>query len=138
MTQNWSTTYKTISIGPNDISFVADPFAATTSNSATSGNSTGPVLQLNYPQGSYAPSLGPVAGGSQFYATPFGDNTPFSKMMISYDVGFPNGFDWVLGKRNAPFTLSNGMNDSKGLPLHNQAPGCCSAKKITKGREHAL
>ncbi|GJJ76265.1 hypothetical protein EMPS_08624 [Entomortierella parvispora] len=120
LTQNWNTTYKTIAIGSDDISFVADPFAATANSSTTDGNSTGPVLQLNYPKGSYAPSLGPVAGGTQFYASPFGDKTPFSKMMISYDVGFPNGFNWVLGGKlpgiygGAPYDGCSGGNQSTG------------------------
>ncbi|KAG0263338.1 hypothetical protein BG011_008967 [Mortierella polycephala] len=89
LVQNWSTTYHTIAIGGNDISFVSDPFASNGDNNT--------VLQLNYPKGSYVPSMGPVAGGTHFYATPFGDQTPFAKMMVSYDVAFPNGFDWVLG-----------------------------------------
>ncbi|KAF9365531.1 hypothetical protein BGX34_009674 [Mortierella sp. NVP85] len=88
--QNWSTTYKTISMGGNDIAFVENPFGGETVNNSM-------VMQVNYPKGSYAPSLGPVVGGTQFYAAPFGDKTPFSKMMVSYDVAFPNGFEWVLG-----------------------------------------
>jgi hypothetical protein len=101
---NWSTAYKTITVGANDISFVADPFpsstpaqapAAVSSNSTTNTNSQ--VMQINYPKGSYAPKEGPIVGGTSFYANPFGDETPFAKMMISYDVAFPNGFDWVLG-----------------------------------------
>ncbi|KAF9113917.1 AP-3 complex subunit sigma-1 [Mortierella sp. AM989] len=86
--RNWPTTYKNIAIGGNDISFIADPLNAT---------SSGHVMQVNYPKGSYAPSLGPVTGGTQFYAAPFGDKTPFEKIMVSYDVLFPNGFNWVLG-----------------------------------------
>ncbi|KAG0286059.1 hypothetical protein BGZ98_005249 [Dissophora globulifera] len=88
--QNWSTTFKTITTGGQDISFIADPFA-------TGGQASSTVIQLNYPKGSYAPSLGPVAGGAQFYATPFGNSTPYDKMMVSYDVAFPSGFNWVLG-----------------------------------------
>ncbi|KAG0046461.1 hypothetical protein BGZ83_008368 [Gryganskiella cystojenkinii] len=119
LTQNWFTTYKTISIGPNDISFVADPFTTTTiagSNSSSSNQ----VLQLAYPKGSYAPSLGPVAGGTQFYANPFGEKTPFEKMMISYDVAFPTGFDWVLGGKlpgiygGSPYDGCSGGNQSTG------------------------
>ncbi|KAF9546405.1 hypothetical protein EC957_009754 [Mortierella hygrophila] len=89
LVQNWATTYHTIQIGGQDISFVSDPFPASATNST-------PVLQLTYPKGSYAPSIGPVMGGAQFYANPFGDTTPFSKMLVSYDVAFPVGFDWVL------------------------------------------
>ncbi|KAG0293220.1 hypothetical protein BGZ98_002259 [Dissophora globulifera] len=97
--QSWVTTSRSIEMGGNDISFVKDPFQATTTT-ASSGNSSSSsdlVLQIEYPKGSYAPSVGPVEGGAQFYSTPFGDKTPFSKMMISYDVGFPDGFNWVLG-----------------------------------------
>ena len=97
--QNWSTVYKTIAIGGQDISFVADPFS-------TSSNGT--VMQVNYPKGSYTPSQGPVMGGAQFYATPFGNQSQYDKMMVSYDVSFPSGFDWVLGKRvlHDPLRLS--------------------------------
>ncbi|KAI7827003.1 hypothetical protein BC939DRAFT_446470 [Gamsiella multidivaricata] len=92
ITQNWLTTYKTIATGGNDIAFVPDPF------SSGGTNASNPVLQINYPKGSYAPSVGPIKGGAQFYARPFGDKTPFERMMISYDIAFPNGFNWVLGK----------------------------------------
>lgn len=97
---NWSTNYKTITVGPNDISFVTDPFSsslAPASNSNSTANTASQVMQINYPKGSYSPKAGPVAGGTSFYAIPFGDDTPFEKMMISYDVAFPNGFNWVLG-----------------------------------------
>lgn len=122
LVQKWATTYHSIQSGGQDISFVSDPLkpVATTSssvhtasatNSTSTSNSTtstfttsgkndvdadGMVLQLNYPKGSYAPSTGPVMGGAQFYAKPFGDKTPFSKMLVSYDVAFPVGFNWVL------------------------------------------
>lgn len=118
LVQNWATTFHSIQIGGQDISFVSDPFqaaassstlpvAAAATNSSTSSNSTtstasskgavdGTVLQINYPKGSYAPSIGPVTGGTHFYANPFGGKTSFSKMLVSYDVAFPVGFNWVL------------------------------------------
>ncbi|KAF9134629.1 hypothetical protein BGW39_006394 [Mortierella sp. 14UC] len=130
LVQNWATTFHSIQIGGQDISFVGDPFksaagaapaaaafharsveSASSSNTTISTNSTttstsssssstdaegGTVLQLNYPKGSYAPAIGPVTGGTHFYAKPFGDKTPFSKMLVSYDVAFPSGFNWVL------------------------------------------
>ncbi|KAF9955306.1 hypothetical protein BGZ65_003469 [Modicella reniformis] len=95
--QNWSTTYKSITIGGNDIAFIPDPFDTDNPSSSSSSSSSSMVMQVSYPKGSYAPSLGPVVGGTQFYATPFGDKTPFEKMMVSYDVAFPTGFFWVLG-----------------------------------------
>ncbi|KAG0271766.1 hypothetical protein BGZ95_000377 [Linnemannia exigua] len=127
LVQNWATTFHSIQIGGQDISFVSDPFksapattavalqaraeaagsssnatsvdaatSAPTSSSSSSTDTEGTVLQLNYPKGSYAPSIGPVTGGTHFYAKPFGDKTPFSKMLVSYDVAFPAGFNWVL------------------------------------------
>lgn len=103
--QNWATTFHSIQIGGNDISFVNDPFQAPLSKITTSNASAvaspqqeiDQVLQLVYPKSSYAPSIGPITGGTHFYATPFGDKTPFSKVLISYDVAFPSGFDWGLG-----------------------------------------
>jgi hypothetical protein len=122
LVQNWATTFHSIQIGGQDISFVDDPFkpiaafsssvqTASTTNSTSTLNTTSStsttsgqngvsvdtmVLQLNYPKGSYAPSIGPVTGGAHFYSNPFGDKTPFSKMLVSYDVAFPAGFNWVL------------------------------------------
>ncbi|KAK3836125.1 MAG: hypothetical protein J3R72DRAFT_371553 [Linnemannia gamsii] len=102
LVQNWATTFHSIQIGGQDISFVSDPFNAnttpptSTTSSSSSADAEGTVLQLNYPKGSYAPSIGPVTGGTHFYAKPFGDKTPFSKMLVSYDVAFPAGFNWVL------------------------------------------
>ncbi|KAG0347521.1 hypothetical protein BG004_007598 [Podila humilis] len=102
-------------IGGHDISFVPDPFqkagratgpirplknvssSSSTSSFTNAQADVNQVLQLVYPKGSYAPSIGPIAGGTHFYATPFGDKTSFSKMMISYEVAFPAGFNWALG-----------------------------------------
>lgn len=129
LVQNWATTFHSIQIGGNDISFTSDPFSAAaaaattitttatttpasslnrtvgipgTGGIANSSTSSSPslqqqqVLRLDYPKGSYAPSIGPIAGGTHFYAKPFGDKTPFESMMVSYDVAFPSSFNWVL------------------------------------------
>ncbi|KAF9976181.1 hypothetical protein BGZ73_009035 [Actinomortierella ambigua] len=92
---NWQTTYKSIQLGGKDIAFVQDPITP----GVPTGNNTNstPVMQIYYPKGSYVPSLGKVMGGTQFYATPFGDTSSFQSMMISYDVAFPAGFNYVLG-----------------------------------------
>ncbi|KAG0339671.1 hypothetical protein BG000_001629 [Podila horticola] len=100
LVQNWKTTFHTIAIGGNDISFVTDPFggqpsAAGGTGTGTNSSGSNQVLQLFYPKGSYAPSMG-VTGGTQFYAAPFGQQQ-FSKMMVSYDVAFPDGFIWQNG-----------------------------------------
>ncbi|KAG0023127.1 hypothetical protein BGZ82_010816 [Podila clonocystis] len=100
LVQNWKTTFHTIAIGGNDISFVTDPFggqptAAGGTGTGTNSSISNQVLQLFYPKGSYAPSMG-ITGGTQFYAAPFGQQQ-FSKMMVSYDVAFPDGFIWQNG-----------------------------------------
>ncbi|KAF9430569.1 hypothetical protein BGZ94_006057 [Podila epigama] len=99
LVQNWSTTYHTIAIGGKDISFVADPFDNNAPGSGSTNTTDGgnQVLRIVYPKGSYAPSMGPVQGGAQFYSTPFGDQAQYTKMMISYDVAFPEGFMWQHG-----------------------------------------
>lgn len=100
LVQNWKTTFNTIAIGGDDISFVTDPFggqpaAAGGTGTGTNSSVSNQVLQLFYPKGSYAPSMG-ITGGTQFYAAPFGQQQ-FSKMMVSYDVAFPDGFIWQNG-----------------------------------------
>ncbi|KAF8927994.1 hypothetical protein BGZ58_009954 [Dissophora ornata] len=129
LVENWPTTFQTIQIGGDDISFTYDPFEpkAASSNNAVAahgGNNMTEapeqVLKINYPKGSYAPSSGPIPGGTQFYADPFGDELQFSKMMISYDVGFPVGFDWVLAGKlpgiygGAPYDGCSGGAQSTG------------------------
>ena len=68
-----------------DVSFVADPF----DNSATT-----PVLAIDYPAGSYSNGT----GGAEF-STYFNDSSAsgFQSMLLSYEVGFNQGFNWVLG-----------------------------------------
>lgn len=124
--QSWVTSSRSIEMGGNDISFVKDPFQATTTTASSDNSSSSDlVLQIEYPKGSYAPSVGPVEGGAQFYSTPFGDKTPYSKMMISYDVGFPDGFNWVLGGKlpGVYGALPNDGSPRQGCSGGNQSNG---------------
>ncbi|KAF8274550.1 hypothetical protein EI94DRAFT_1713703 [Lactarius quietus] len=73
------------------------PFpTATLDNSDTqsSSSASGPVLQVQYPAGSYEDSN---AGGAQMYALWNSSGSAFQSMMISYEVAFDSGFDWVKG-----------------------------------------
>lgn len=118
LVQNWNTTFHTIAIGGNDLSFVADPFGGQPAAAGTNSSGSSQVLQLFYPKGSYAPSMG-ITGGAQFYAAPFGQQQ-FSKMMVSYDVAFPNGFIWQDGGKlpgvygGAPYDGCSGGTQATG------------------------
>ncbi|KAG0222330.1 hypothetical protein BGW41_006068 [Actinomortierella wolfii] len=120
--ENWSTTYKSIQIGGNDISFVQDPFATNSGGSNTGSQ----VMQIYYPKGSYVPSLGPVTGGAQFYAAPFGNNS-FQSMMISYEVAFPVGFDYVLGGK-LPGIYGGSPHDGCSGGVHSSGSNCLTMR----------
>lgn len=91
ITQNWFKSSKSL-YGANDVSFVQDPFAA---------NGTDNVVKVLYPAGSYAPvgtkndNTG-TTGGLEFYSVP-DDGTYYNTALLSYDLAFDPGFDWVKG-----------------------------------------
>ncbi|KAF9071764.1 hypothetical protein BDP27DRAFT_1291300 [Rhodocollybia butyracea] len=86
LVSQWSLSKGHIQSEPNDLAFVADPF----SNSSSSS----PVLQVTYAAGSFSHGT----GGSQFenlWNT--SDGSSSQSMLLSYEVSFDEGFDWVLG-----------------------------------------
>jgi hypothetical protein len=91
--RDWSLGKGRIQDNPQNLQFVADPFP----NRPVPGlpaNESGPVLQATYPQGSYSHET----GGSQFYNLwNTTDGSKFQTMMVSYEVAFDTGFDWVKG-----------------------------------------
>jgi hypothetical protein len=89
--QQWSLSKGRIQNGAKDLAFVSDPFP----NSPVpggSGSTTGPVLEVTYPAGSYSVST----GGAQLYSL-WNTSTPLQSMLLSYEVAFDAGFDWVRG-----------------------------------------
>ena len=93
ITSNWGLSKGRIQNGASNLVFVADPFPNSPppgGNSSTSG----PVLQVRYPAGSYQDSNN---GGAQMYALWNSSGSAFQSMMISYEVAFDSGFDWVKG-----------------------------------------
>lgn len=91
----WSLSKGHIQDEPNDLAFVIDPF----SNSSSSS----PVLQVTYPAGSFSHGT----GGSQFenlWNT--SDGSHFQSMLLTYEVSFDEGFDWVLGGKLPGLYLS--------------------------------
>jgi len=90
ITSNWGLSKGRIQNGASNLVFVADPFPSSTGTNSTSG----PVLQVRYPAGSFQDNN---AGGAQMYALWNSSGSAFQSMMISYEVAFDSGFDWVKG-----------------------------------------
>jgi hypothetical protein len=117
LTSQWGLIKGKLQNGGSDLAFVDDPFPNNPApGSAT--NSTGPVLQVTYPAGSFSDST----GGAQFVN--LWNNTgggAFESMLISYEVAFDENFDWVLGGklpglRGGTSEIGcSGGNESNGL-----------------------
>jgi len=93
LSNGWSLSKGQIQNNPNNTAFVTDPFP----NSPTPGlaqiNTTGPVLQVTYPKGSLHDY-----GGTQLYSLwNTTDGSSFNSMLLSYELAFDAGFDWVKG-----------------------------------------
>ncbi|KAJ7193186.1 hypothetical protein B0H12DRAFT_1171372 [Mycena haematopus] len=92
LTSQWALAKGRIQDGGSDLAFVDDPFPNNPAPGTTS--TTGPVLQVTYPAGSFSGDT----GGAQFINlwNNTGSNT-FQSMLISYEVAFDENFDWVKG-----------------------------------------
>jgi len=90
----WSLSKGRIQNGANNLEFVNDPFPNVSIAALPSSGDTGPVLAITYPQGSFESQT----SGAQLYQL---WNTTggqvFQSMMVSYDIAFDSGFDWVQG-----------------------------------------
>ncbi|KAJ7703182.1 hypothetical protein B0H17DRAFT_1042098 [Mycena rosella] len=117
LVSGWSLSKGRVQNGGDDLAFVTDPFPNSPAPGATTG-STGPVLEVTYPAGSFSNNT----GGAQFYnlwnTTETGG---FQSMLLSYEVAFDAGFDWVKGGklpglRGGPNpTGCSGGNEATGL-----------------------
>ena len=92
---NWSLGKGRVQDNPENLRFVNDPFPDSPppgTNSSTSP--TSPVLRVTYPKGSYSHDT----GGAQLYTLwNTTDGSSFNSMMVTYEVAFDAGFDWVKG-----------------------------------------
>ena len=93
ITQGWSLSKGHISNGDGDFDFIDDPFPnnQVPVNGDSSGSSS-PVLRVLYPAGSFNNKT----GGGQFYSL-WNSSTPFQSMLLSYEIAFDSGFNWVKG-----------------------------------------
>lgn len=110
---------------PENLQFVADPFPNSAAVVSTGPlNSSGPVLQVTYP----AKSFSHDTGGTQFYNLwNISSGGNFLSMMLTYELAFENGFDWVKGGKLPG--LRGGLN-STGCSGGNQPTGDCFSARL--------
>ncbi|KAI0049830.1 polysaccharide lyase family 14 protein [Auriscalpium vulgare] len=93
LVSNWGLSKGKIQNGASNLAFVADPFPSGAVPGDTSP-STGPVLQVTYPAGSFSDNN---AGGAQLYALWNASGAPFQSMLVSYEVAFDANYEWNKG-----------------------------------------
>jgi hypothetical protein len=84
---SWGLSKGRIQNGPDNLAFVDDPFPGD-----ALGGGSGPVLQVTYEAGSYSHDT----GGAQLYNL-WNSSSPFESVLLTYEVAFDKGFDWVMG-----------------------------------------
>lgn len=93
ISSGWSLSKGRVQNGANLSEFVADPFPnSPVPVNGDSSTSSGPVFQVTYPAGSFNNDT----GGAQFIAL-WNSTTPFQSLMVSYEIAFDAGFNFVKG-----------------------------------------
>jgi len=123
ITSNWGLSKNRIQNGPSNLVFVSDPFPNGPAPGSGS-NTSGPVLQVQYPAGTYEND---DDGGAQLYAMWNSSGSAFQSMLLSYEVAFDFGFDWVKGGKLPGLRGGPDPNNCSG---GNQATGknCFSSR----------
>jgi len=124
MLSGWSLGKGRIQDGPNNLAFVNDPFPDKPVPIASTVNTSGPVLQTTYSAGSFSSNN----SGAQWYNLwNTSDGSTFGTMMVTYEVAFDAGFDWMKGGKLPG--LRGGLN-STGCSGGNEATGqdCFSSR----------
>ncbi|KAF7321304.1 Iron hydrogenase [Mycena kentingensis (nom. inval.)] len=92
LASQWGLSRGRIQNGGADLAFVDDPFPNNPAPGSTT-NTSGPVLQITYPAGSFSGDT----GGAQFYNLWNASDGNFQSMMLRYEVAFDENFDWRKG-----------------------------------------
>lgn len=118
LVSDWSLGKGHIQNGPDNLAFVTDPFPNKPVTGANPiSNTSGPVLEVTYPSGSFSSGT----SGAQMYSLwNTSDGSTFGSMLLSYEVAFDAGFDWVKGGKLPG--LRGGLN-STGCSGGNEATG---------------
>jgi len=139
LVSQWGLNKARIQDGPDNLAFVQDPFPGKPPQGVSDPGS-GPVLQVTYAEGSFSHDT----GGTQFYSLwNTTDGSSFNSMMVSYELAFDEGFDWVKGGKLPG--LRGGLN-STGCSGGNKADGldCFSSRLMWRksgageGKERVL
>lgn len=97
ISSKWGLSKGRIQNGGANLVFVKDPFPDGAAPGDTA-NSSSPVLQVQYPAGSFQDNN---VGGAQFYAmwnsSGNSSGSAFQSMLVTYEVAFDANFDWVKG-----------------------------------------
>ncbi|KAI8583487.1 hypothetical protein K450DRAFT_221449 [Umbelopsis ramanniana AG] len=86
-------------------------------------NSSGQVMQIAYPKGTWNPADSTEIGGVGFYASPLQVPSSASSVSLSYDAYFPNGFQFNKGGKL--MGLYGGHSECSG---GNNADSCWSTR----------
>jgi len=123
ITSNWGLSKGRIQTGASNLVFVDDPFPRSPAPGSSS-NTSGPVLQVQYAAGSYE---NVDDGGAQLYALWNSSGNAFQSMLLSYEVAFDFGFEWVKGGKLPGMRGGPDPNNCSG---GNQATGtnCFSSR----------
>lgn len=89
---DWSLSKGHVQNGNNSLQFVQDPFPNKGVPVTGDSSPSGPVLKVTYPAGSFNNKT----GGGQFVNL-WNSSTPFQSMLVSYELAFDEGFNWVKG-----------------------------------------
>ncbi|CDH49252.1 polysaccharide lyase family 14 protein [Lichtheimia corymbifera JMRC:FSU:9682] len=96
MSENWGVVNHNF-YGKEDVSFTSsDPVGGSSSSSSNTTDDSG-IIEVQYKAGSYAAKDDGAIGGCEFNAYPFGESASFDSALLSYQVAFDDGFDWVQG-----------------------------------------
>lgn len=124
LVRTWGLNKEHIQDGPDNLQYVNDPFPNSQPAGVSDSSTSGPVLQVTYKEGSFSHDT----GGAQFYSLwNTSDGSQFNSMMVSYELAFDSGFDWVKGGKLPG--LRGGLN-STGCSGGNKANGldCFSSR----------
>ncbi|CAL1707560.1 unnamed protein product [Somion occarium] len=90
----WSLSKGKIQDGSGNLAFVQDPFPNASVPGSSDTSSSGPVLQVTYPAGTFSSST----GGAQLYSLwNTSDGSQFHSVLLTYEVAFDTNFQFVKG-----------------------------------------
>lgn len=109
LVNNWSLNKNKIQSNASNLAFVSDPFPTSFASPVIEGNSSGPVLRITYGKGSF----GDTDGGAQFLSLFNGSIQP-QTMMLTYDLAFDDGFQFVKGGKLPGLRGGSNVNGCEG------------------------